>query len=646
MRLIRFFTALAIILVFLCIKQTYAAPMSTRIGGVDRYETAIKICQSGFHNSDYVILVQGEDFPDALCAAPIGKKYNAPILLVKPSGIDNNLLNEILRLNAKNAIIIGGIGVVPKTVESVLNSFNINVTRYAGVDRFQTSAMVAKEIGVSNGAIIVSGDNFPDALSIASIAAAKQMPILLVQASFIPSSIENFIDDNKIENFYVIGGQGVIYDATIAKLNKVKRLSGANRYETNIAVVSEFKKDLNLDSIYVASGETFPDALGGAAMASISNSPILLTNSYHNEILGYIRRNISSINNIKILGGSGAIPDWMIPRLTDPGNFLGKVLGYATYYYYGAKESYFDIFNNSSTLDEIATDTFSTDGAGNLIAEKGYNSLGELTDLIPTDQIALAKSQNIDSYVMVTNGFNADTARELLRNSTSRQNLINSIISTIRLYNYNGVNIDIEGIYYDDRVYFSEFMKELYTSMKVYGYMVTIAVPAKTTDYLQDGWSGGYDYSEIAKYSDQVSIMTYDEHWSGGSPGPIASINWVEAVIKYSITTIPKEKILLGLASYGYDWGTNLKSKAYSIDQAIAVAKANSSNIIFDNDSKSPHYDYTQNGIKHYVWFENAESIGYKLDLVNNYHIGGISIWSLGQTNPEYWTTIRTKLNK
>jgi len=69
----------------------------------------------------------------------------------------------------------------------------------------------------------------------------------------------------------------------------------------------------------------------------------------------------------------------------------------------------------------------------------------------------------------------------------------------------------------------------------------------------QDNWSSAFDYAAIGKYADWVQIMTYDEHWSGGTPGPIASLPWVENVIKYAITVIPKEKILLGVAAYGYD---------------------------------------------------------------------------------------------
>ena len=635
-------------LLFFTSFKVYAAPTSLRIGGTNRYDTAIKISQNKFLKSDYAVLVQGEDFPDALCAAPLAKKYNAPILLVKPTGLDNDLMTEISRLGCKNVLIVGGTGAVSDSVETQLKSQNILVKkRYSGVNRFDTSAQIAQDIGTSNGVIIASGENFPDGLSASSIAASKQMPILLVMSSYIPSPIQNFISNNSINKFYVIGDSGVIFDSTISKLQNVRRVGGTDRYQTNLNVLNEFKDSIDLSSVYVASGKEFPDALGGSAAAALTNSPVLLTNSEDKGILEYVNSNKNVINNFTVLGGSGAVTDSMAEKLLNPSAYIQKVLGYATYYYYNAKECYNALVNNYTAIDEIATNTFSTDAQGNLIAEKGYNSSGSLVDLIPYDQISFANSKNVDTYFMITSGSsNADATSTLLRSSTNRQNLINNVLKNLSAYNYKGVNIDIEGIHSSDRSYFTQLMKELWTNLKSKGYTLTIAVPGKTKDDPNDAWSGGYDYAEIAKYVDQVVVRAYEEHWSGGTAGPIASIGWVTNVVNYSISAISRDKILLGLGAYGYDWATGVKTKAYTLDQAYSTAGSNGASIIFDNDSKCPHFDYVQNGVQHSVWFENGQSVGYKLDLVNNNNLGGVAIWNLGQTNQEYWNTIRSKLNK
>lgn len=310
------------------------------------------------------------------------------------------------------------------------------------------------------------------------------------------------------------------------------------------------------------------------------------------------------------------------------------VLGYATYYYSGDSSSYNSMTTNTSLINEIATDTYTTD------------SLGNITGLVPTNQLTYANSNGIKTLAMITNNFDGNIAKALLENSTNRQALINNTLSALKLNGYKGVNIDLEGIFYYDRSYFTTFMTELYNTLHPQGFTITISVPAKTSDSPTSAWDGAYDYAQLANYSDQIILMAYDEHYPGGSAGPIASIGWVENVIKYAITVIPKEKLLLGTAAYGYDW-SSLGTKAYGLSSVYNLASTYGSTIMWDSVSKSPYFTYTDSsGVYHTVWFENSTSVGYKLDLVNNYNLSGIGIWRLGLENSDYWTTIKTKFNK
>ena len=95
----------------------------------------------------------------------------------------------------------------------------------------------------------------------------------------------------------------------------------------------------------------------------------------------------------------------------------------------------------------------------------------------------------------------------------------------------------------------------------------------------------------LLNYSDQIVLMTYDEHYPGGTPGAIASIGWVENVIKYAVTVIPKEKLLLGTAAYGYDWSSN-GTKAYSISGIYNLASTYGAVIKWDSVSQSPYFTY------------------------------------------------------
>jgi spore germination protein YaaH/putative cell wall-binding protein len=629
---------LFVVAIFIAIQlislKASAAAITVRLSGANRFETAIKISQDTWLNSNYVVIASGENFPDALCAAPLAKKYNAPILLTPHNGLTAEILQEIQRLGAKNAFIVGGPGVVSLDTEDQLSILNIQVTRIQGQDRYETSSKVAQVIGTGNGVVIASGGNFPDALSIAPIAAAEQMPILLTNTNFLPQSVSRVALSGNVPKYFVVGGTGAISDNAVEPLTGYIRLSGSNRYKTNLAVINEFLSTLNLNNIYISTGVNFADALVGSAAAAQTSAPIILSDSYSSDVNSLIQSKLSVISSVKVLGGTAIVSNSLVQSLLSevPPKI---VLGYTTFYSPSDNSSYNSLVANSSLINQIATDTYTSDGAGNI------------TGLLPAKQISYANSKNIDAFAMITNNFNGSIAKTLLENPSNRANLINNLLQTIKENNYKGVNVDLEGIKYYDRSYFTTFMSELYNTLHPLGYLVTIAVPAKTADILTDSWAGAYDYSQIANYSDEVVIMTYDEHYAGGAPGPVASAGWVQSVVNYAVKYIPKQKLLLGLAAYGYDWSSNgSAAKACSLNQIYSIAAKYGAQIKWDNTSDTSYFNYTDSsGIYHSVWFENSTSIAFKLDMVNNNNLAGVALWRIGLENSDYWTAIKTKFN-
>lgn len=320
--------------------------------------------------------------------------------------------------------------------------------------------------------------------------------------------------------------------------------------------------------------------------------------------------------------------------VTTSSNKNKTVLAFTTYYYPEDKSSYNQMVENTSSINNIATDTYTIDTKGNLSGN------------VPKEQIIYANDNKIKPLAMITNKFNGDLAKALLESSANRKLLIQNIMKTLKSNSYKGVNIDFENVYYYDRDYYTSFLKELYGELNPQGFNVTVSVPAKNGENLKDSWSGAYDYREIAKYADQVVIMTYDEHSPSGASGPIASINWVKTVVEYTTSIIPASKIVLGVASYGYDWSSN-GVKAYGIDAIYKLAETYNAEIKWDSLSKSSFFKYTdKSGINHTVWFENSTSLSYKLDIVNDNNLAGIAIWRLGLENADYWSTIKAKLSK
>lgn len=286
----------------------------SRLGGTDRYATCADIADKGWQHSNYAVLVYGGDFPDALSAAPLAAKYLAPILLTDTNTLSQTADAEITRLGVKKVFIVGGPGVVSTQIEDNLKARNIQVERLWGSSRYDTSAAVANYLGPSDQAFVVSGENFPDALSIASYAASQGSPILLTGPTTLPASILDYIKNNGVTKTYIIGGPGVVPTSETYDLPNPERIYGQDRYETNMEVLRKFSFDYSVTLL--ASGESFPDALSGSALAAIGQYPvILLSNATSSDIINEINSNKAMMKMKYILGGTGVMPNSLIDQV-------------------------------------------------------------------------------------------------------------------------------------------------------------------------------------------------------------------------------------------------------------------------------------------------------------------------------------------
>ncbi|NMM61646.1 L,D-transpeptidase family protein [Clostridium sp. P21] len=286
--------------------KVYAQGNYQRYGGTDRYETSMKISQKFDTKSGYAIIASGENFPDALCACPLSKKYDAPIILTTENKLDSKAAEELKRSGIKNVFIIGNS--ISKDVETSINTMGITCERIGGKDRYETAMMVANYVGVKDRIVVVSGDNYPDALSIAPIAASIDVPIILVEKNSVPDVVKNSLKDKQVNNTYVIGSEGAISNSTKDEFKNAERISGTDRYSTNLAVISRFRDTLDLSTVYLASGSNFPDSLSGSALAQKTKSPLILVSEDINENeKNDIKQIIASTKNVSLFGLEGAV---------------------------------------------------------------------------------------------------------------------------------------------------------------------------------------------------------------------------------------------------------------------------------------------------------------------------------------------------
>ncbi|HZK55691.1 MAG TPA: cell wall-binding repeat-containing protein [Desulfosporosinus sp.] len=287
-----------------------------RLAGQDRYETAAAIARGGWTQSNYAILAFGRNFPDALSAAPLSKKYDAPILLSERATLTPQTKQALIDLKVKHVIIIGGTGVISQNIDTTLVSMGINPTRIAGNDRYETSIKIAQQLGPVTSVAVVSGDGFADGLSIGAIAAKLNMPVILMPGGTIPANVSAYLATQNIKNSYVIGGTSVVSDSVMRQLPNAQRLSGDDRYATNIAVLDKFDSNFGSKQICIAAGSGFADALAGSGYAAKTNSPIVLVgNSLSSSTRNYLTSNVSG-KTVNILGGEAAVSSSMFNENT------------------------------------------------------------------------------------------------------------------------------------------------------------------------------------------------------------------------------------------------------------------------------------------------------------------------------------------
>lgn len=284
-----------------------------RLAGDDRYSTAAAICREGWQTSTTknAILATGENFPDALCAAPLSYLLDAPILLTEKDKLNKYAASELVRLDIKTVYIIGGIGVISAEVEDRLKELDIVPVRIAGSDRYETSVKIAEKVTEKleslNAIVITTGEDFPDALSIAPIAAARSMPMLLMPKDYIPECIKDYLAEKIIAKTFIVGPTDIISEDVEKQLSNTYRFDSTDKYERNLQIIRYFD-NINVYQLYIATGENYPDALAGSALAAKNNGAIILTNK--NPEIGdcFFINDISSyIHDFVVFGGTGAV---------------------------------------------------------------------------------------------------------------------------------------------------------------------------------------------------------------------------------------------------------------------------------------------------------------------------------------------------
>ncbi|MGH9157752.1 MAG: cell wall-binding repeat-containing protein, partial [Acidimicrobiales bacterium] len=331
----------------------------TRLGGNDRYATAAVIATASFPaGAKTVVIATGENFPDALAGNYLAGQRGGPVLLTMAATVPAPTLTALMTLKAKNVLLLGGTGAISQAVENALNATastnadggNLVVQRLFGPTRYDTMREIAINPGAAavgsiagrRTAIIATGENFADAVSLGPVSWANKLPVILTQPDNLVAQASSTLTALGIQQVLIAGGPVAINASVETAINAMgvttlQRFGGTDRSDTSRLAANYAIDTLGFKNSHfnIATGAPVlggVDALAGGSHGGAEDpTVILLTNDTANPgaVLTFATARAATLTSAHAFGLDGALQQVMLDNITNaarglvpnPGNF-------------------------------------------------------------------------------------------------------------------------------------------------------------------------------------------------------------------------------------------------------------------------------------------------------------------------------------
>ncbi|WP_276929262.1 LysM peptidoglycan-binding domain-containing protein [Herbinix luporum] len=286
----------------------------------------------------------------------------------------------------------------------------------------------------------------------------------------------------------------------------------------------------------------------------------------------------------------------------------------------------------------------------------GFTPEGDLVPLDDSELIGIGYQEGVRPIMMLAPmnaemNFDSQIAHDMFVNEAGQSRLIDNIVATMQEKGYVGLDIDFEFILPEDRQLFINFISNVKNRLEPLGLLTFVALAPKTSGEMTGLLYEAHDYPAIGAIADIVLLMTYEWGYLYGPPMATAPLNNVRQVLEYGVSVIPREKILMGIPNYAYDWALPFvqgesMAEAITNQEAIARAARYGVTIEFDEAAQAPFYYYTdEQGVQHVVWFDDARSMNAKLGLIPEFQIRGAGVWQIMNFFLALWMVVNELFN-
>ena len=346
--------------------------------------------------------------------------------------------------------------------------------------------------------------------------------------------------------------------------------------------------------------------------------------------------------------------------------------------YYSMKTALPDVLNNADLIKEVMPFWYTLKYNGKTKAPEILDLYAPANPSVPiSEPLTALRNANLQIIPTITDGTSMGVLAGLLKNPTSRTQVVNVIMNLVRTNNYDGIDIDFEGFAFVDKnttwtataPLWTAFIKELSVALRAEDKLLSVSTPYVLNPADKQRGYYVYAWAAIADSIDKLRIMTYD--YSVAKVGPIGPITWTERTVQYAISIMPASKVFVGVPGYGRDWvtavagvcpanvansvKTGAKAATFVMRDAASLAATYGATPVYNEQFGEVTFTYqkvyngtTAGGLatsctaSRTAWYQDNRSWALRAALVTKYRIGGITAWTFGMEEPLAMEAIRT----
>ncbi len=250
-----------------------------------------------------------------------------------------------------------------------------------------------------------------------------------------------------------------------------------------------------------------------------------------------------------------------------------------------------------------------------------------------------ARNNNLTILPLIGDGFDSSRVQLLLNNKEIQKEFIRQLVEEAKNQDFDGWALDIEVLSPQDRDAFTEFIRDVAFDLHDNGLLLKVILFAKTAQ--KSSYPGrAQDYAAIGQYADFLGLMFFTFHNEATGPGAQAPLSWYRDTLSFATSQIPKEKIIVGLTTHGFDWGVG-RGREVTYPQAEERINTYSATVHYDQIDSSAVATYEKDGVEHVIWYEDATTIVEKMKIARDkFNLSTFAFWRIGAEDPKLWSLI------